>query len=544
MLKRVAMQALRLAKQTALAGIAALLVLGACTPSPSPAAPPTTSSAQGEHNATIMFFADAHADLLAHPEQFPRPDGTVELAQAGGYARLAHVARAIRKESPGALLVDGGDTFQGSAAASWSHGESVVAPQRALGVDLAVPGNWEVVYGPPQMVSLAKATGYPWLATNVVDKATGKLVFPPTLEREVAGVRFGFVGLTDPDVPTRQSPAYSEGLQFLGAESIGPYVQALRSRVDVVVLLTHIGLARSVSLAETVPGIDVVLSADTHERVREPIVRKNTIIVEPGAFASFLGRLDVRVTRGQRPTFTWKLLELRADRYPEDADVAAIVDESLAPYRAKASRVIGHAATSLERYGVLENTVDSVMVRALKERTGADIALSNGFRFGHPVAAGPITEADLFRLYPVNGPVKLGKVTGAQLQAFWESEIDHVFPRDPNALFGGWLPRVAGMKVVFRADAPLGHHVVSLDVNGKPLDPNATYTLASCEREGDAPDTMCRMKHVADAKAMSLDVHTMLRDWLGAHDPVSAPPLGNVVATDLPPHVFSQWERR
>lgn len=541
------MTALRLTSMRAAGGLAALFVLGACAPSPSApaaAAPAITSSKESVRHATIMFFSDAHADLLAHPEQFPRPDGTVELAQAGGYARLAHVVRAIRKESPGALLVDGGDTFQGSAAASWSRGESVVGPQRALGVDLAVPGNWEVVYGPPQMISLAKATGYPWLATNVVDKATGKLVFQPTLERDVSGVRIGFVGFTDPDVPTRQAPDYSKGLQFLGAESIGPYVQALRSRVDLVVLVTHIGLARSVALAETVPGIDVVLSGDTHERVREPIVRKDTIIVEPGAFTSFLGQLDVRVARGERPKLSWKLLELRADRYPEDADVAAIVDESLAPYRARAGKVIGHAATSLERYGVLENTVDSVMVRALKERTGADIALSNGFRFGHPVAAGPITEADLFRLYPVNGPVKLGKVTGAQLQAFWESEIEHVFPHDPSALFGGWLPRVAGMKVVFRADAPAGHHVVSLEVNGKPLDRGATYTLASCEREGDAPDTMCRMHHVADARATSLDVHTMLRDWLGAHDPVSAPTLGNVVATDLPAHVFSQYERR
>ena len=140
--------------------------------------------------------------------------------------------------------------------------------------------------------------------------------------------------------------------------------------------------------------------------------------------------------------------------------------------------------------------------------------------------------------------MKLGKVTGARLQAFWESEIEHVFPRDPSALFGGWLPRVAGMKVVFRADAPRGHHVVSLEVNGKPPDPAAIYTLASCEREGDAPDTMCRMHHVADAKVTALDVHTVLREWLGAHDPVSAPTLGNVVAVDLPARVFSQWERR
>ena len=262
-----------------LAGSAALLVAGACAPSSLPSGSPATSAATGvsEHHATIMFFADAHADLLTHPEQFPRPDGSVELAPAGGYARLAHVVREIRKESPGALLVDGGDTFQGSAAASWSHGESVLAPQRALGVDLAVPGNWEVVYGPPQMVSLAKSTGYPWLATNVVDKKTGQLVFPPTLEREVSGVRIGFVGLTDPDVPTRQSPAYSEGLTFLGEASVGPYVQALRSRVDVVVLLTHVGLARSVALAEPSPRRVANIGASSRAKERPHVCRGDTV---------------------------------------------------------------------------------------------------------------------------------------------------------------------------------------------------------------------------------------------------------------------------
>ncbi len=522
----------------ALVALGALVALVSCTPSPSHPA------AGGERRATIMFFSDAHADLEPHPEQFPRADGTIEVASAGGYARLSHVVRSIRKESPGALLVDGGDTFQGSAAATWSRGEAVLAPQKALGVDLAVPGNWEVVYGPPQMESLAKGTGYPWLATNVVDEATGKLVFPPTLEREVSGVRFGFVGFTDPDVPLRQAPSYSKGLRFLGVESIKPHIDALRGRVDVVILVTHLGLARSVAVAETVPGIDIVLSGDTHERIYEPIVRKDTIIVEPGAFASFLGRLDVQLVAGSRPKLSWKLLELRADRYSEDPDVAKVVAESLAPHREKMEAVIGHAATSLERYGVLENSVDSIMVQALKERTGADIALSNGFRFGHPVVAGPITESDLFRLYPVNGLVKVGKVTGAQLRAFWESEIDHVFPQDPTKLFGGWLPRVAGMNVRFRADAPLGKHVLSLEVNGKPVEDATVYSVASCVREGDAPDTMCRIKHATDANALDIDVHSVLREWLAAHDPVSAPKLGHIVAEDLPAHVFSQWARR
>lgn len=522
----------------ALLALAGLVALASCARSP------VTPVVGSERRATIMFFSDAHADLEPHPEQFPRADGTIEVASAGGYARLAHVVGSIRKENPGALLVDGGDTFQGSAAATWSRGEVVLAPQRALGVDLAVPGNWEVVYGPPQMVSLATATGYPWLASNVVDEATGTLVFPPSLVREVSGVRFGFVGFTDPDVPLRQAPSYSKGLRFLGVESIKPHIDALRGHVDVVVLVTHLGLARSVAVAETVPGIDVVLSGDTHERIYEPIVRKDTLIVEPGAFASFLGKLDVQLVAGGRPKLSWKLLELRADRYPEDPRVAKVVEQSLAPYRSKMNAVIGHAATSLERYGVLENSVDSIMVQALKERTGADIALSNGFRFGHPVVAGPITEADLFRLYPINGLVKVGKVTGAQLREFWESEVDHVFPQDPTKLFGGWLPRVAGMNVRFRADAPLGKHVLALEVNGKPVEPSTVYTVASCVREGDAPDTMCRIKHATETKALDIDVHSVLRDWLAQHDPVSAPRLGHVLAEDLPARVFSQWSRR
>ena len=193
---------------------------------------------------------------------------------------------------------------------------------------------------------------------------------------------------------------------------------------------------------------------------------------------------------------------------------------------------------------MLENTVDTVMVRALRERAGTEIALSNGFRFGHPLVAGPITEADLFRLYPVNGPVKVGTVTGAQLRAFWETEIDHVFPHDPSHLFGGWLPRVAGMKIRFESEAPKDHRLALLEVNGKPVTDAAKYRLASCEREGDSPDMMCRMHDVAGAKTLDLDVHTMLRDYLRTHDPITAPTLGDVVATDLPRHVFSQWERK
>ena len=168
-----------------------MLALAGCSATLQPAEAPAPS-----RRATLLFFSDAHAQLEEHPELFWTPDGQSEVALAGGYARLAQVARDIRRQTEGrALLIDGGDTFQGSGPAAWSEGEAILAPQRALGVDLGIPGNWEVVYGPPRMQALVEAVGYPMIAANIVDEASGEPIFPATLVREVGGIRIGFVGL-------------------------------------------------------------------------------------------------------------------------------------------------------------------------------------------------------------------------------------------------------------------------------------------------------------------------------------------------------------
>jgi 2',3'-cyclic-nucleotide 2'-phosphodiesterase (5'-nucleotidase family)/cytochrome c len=507
---------------------------GACHKSPPP-----------DRHATLLFFADAHAQLETHPELL-WTDGAPRTVSAGGYARLASAARAIRAEVGGrALLLDGGDTFQGAAAAAWSRGDAVVGPQRALGVDYAIPGNWEVVYGAARMKELAAATGYPWLATNIVDADTGKPVFPASVVRDVGGVRVGLVGFTDPDVPIRQSPGYSKGLKYLGEETLAPAITALRERdhADVVVLVTHVGLGRSVSLAERVPGLDVILSADTHERVEKPIVRNGVLVVEPGSFASFLGRLDVDVAAGAKPRFAWKLVPVLADAYPEAPDVKAAVDAALAPYRDRLAKPLGHARAALERYGVVESTADDVLTAAVKAATHVDVALSNGFRFGTPIAPGPITEADLWALYPVVSNVKTATVTGKQLREFWESELDHVFADNPKRLFGGWLPRVNGMSVTFRARGERGHRVDRILVGGAPLDEARTYTIAACEREGDPDDVLCRIRGVAEPRRLDVTNHDIVRAYLASAgaDGVGAPLIGNVHARDLPSRVFSQY---
>jgi 2',3'-cyclic-nucleotide 2'-phosphodiesterase (5'-nucleotidase family) len=491
---------------------------------------------------TLAYIADLHGQLEAHPELFWHGEAD-ELTTAGGVARIATAVRRIRAERPGQVLfLDAGDTIQGSAAAAWTEGRAVVPAVNAIGLDLALPGNWEVVYGKAAMLDRARETRHPWIAANVRDEATGERVFAPYAVKEVNGVRVAVIGFTDPDVPERQPPTYSRGLRFEPADILPGLIAEVRSteRPDLVVLLTHVGLPKAVVLAERLEGVDIVLSGDTHERTYRPIVRGDTWVVEPGGFGSFLGRLDVTVAGGKVVDRRWELIELRADRFAEAGDVKAVVDRTLAPLRDRLDRVIGETPVPLVRYDVVETNLDAMLSDALREATGAEIALSNGFRFAAPTLAGPIRERDLWDWYPITTRLKTGRVTGRQVRAFWERELENVFGADPARLFGGWVPRPSGLSLRFEAHAPKGRRVREIRVGGRPLEDDRVYTIVACEREGDAPDKVCRIPDVADAKVLDVDAHEAVRRYLAGHRPLAPPAGGRVVADDLPPRVRSQ----
>ena len=505
------------------------------------AQPPARAPEDVARSVTLAYIADLHAQLEPHDEFFWH--GKDETATAGGVARIATAIEALRKERPGRVLfMDAGDTIQGSAAAAWTEGKAVVAPINALKLDLGIPGNWEVVYGAKALEGRAKEFRHPLIAANLRYAKSKRLVFPPYLVKEVGGVRIGVIGFTDPDVPQRQPPSYSEGLTFDKSDVLPPLIEELRNKekVDVVVLLTHVGLPKSIRLAETLKGVDFILSGDTHERTYEPIVRGGTWVVEPGSFGSFMGRLDFTVRGGKVADRKWELIELRADRFAEDPQVKRVVDETLAPMRPRLDTIIGRTETPLMRYNVVETSLDGVLSDALREAAGTEIALSNGFRFSPPLPAGPVRESDLWDWYPITTKLKVGKVTGEQLRAFWERELEHVFASDPAKLFGGWVPRPSGMSLRFVAHAPEGHRVREIRVGGEPLEDDRIYTAAACEREGDEPDKLCRIPHVQDARVLGLDAHEAVRRYLANHSPLPAPAGKRVVADDLPPVVRSQ----
>lgn len=513
------------------------LVFGSCATSGRP-----PQAAPNEQGVSLVYFADIHAQMESHPELF-WSRGKEGIVPAGGLARLAAAVEDIRRASPGQVLfMDAGDTFQGGGAAAWTSGKVMVPALDALHIDLAVPGNWEVVYGIPALLERSRDLNYPMVAANILDARTGKPFFAPYLIRQVNGVRLAIVGFTDPDVPSRQPPGYSAGATFVGFDMLPALVHRIRAQENphAVILLTHVGLPRAVHIAETVPGIDVVLSGDTHERTYEPIVRGNVWVVEPGSFGSFLGRLDLNFRAG-RIEKKWQLIELRADRFGEDAKVKRVVAHQLAPYRDRLDRVIGETSVPLFRYAVAETTLDAVLADAIREAAGTDIGFSNGFRFAQPILPGPVTEADLWNAYPIDNRLKVGKVTGRQLRAFWESELEHVYASNPDKLFGGWLPRPSGLALQFRARAPRGERIVSLEVLGKPVEDDATYTVAACEREGDREDTLCRIPHVTEPRVLDLDAHQAVRQYLARHSPLAEPTMGRVVALDLPANMHSQF---
>jgi S-sulfosulfanyl-L-cysteine sulfohydrolase len=504
---------------------------------------------------TILHTADIHAQLLTHDEFFIE-NGKPVYKKRGGYATLKTMINALRAENPGnTLLIDGGDCFQGSAVAALSKGRAIVPLMNNIGYDVMLPGNWEVVYGKEVMMedmfgyNCAKVCANMFHKTD--DEYNGDLIFPPYFITTIAGLKVGFIGYNDPLTPKRQSPAYSEGIEFTDPEkNVAKYIEILRKyeKCDVVMLLTHMGLAQQVGLADMpfVKGVDYILGADTHERVREPIQRKFARVTEPGAFGSFVARLDVAVENGLVKEHSYQLLDVDPDRYKEDQEMKELVKRARAPYQKEVDRVIGTTKVPLVRYYVIETPMDNFITDAIMWKFNPDIALSNGFRFCPPIfpdprtGLGKITVDHLWSMIPDDSEAKQGTITGQQLWDWMESELENAFAKDPAKRFGGWVVRFKGMEVTFAIGKEKGERINSMKVKGKALDPKKTYTFVACERDGDPDTTICRVQNAGTPKLLGLTLHKVIEEYLAKHSPIAPKVEGRAIASDAAPNLLTQ----
>ncbi|MBL7845745.1 MAG: 5'-nucleotidase C-terminal domain-containing protein [Cyclobacteriaceae bacterium] len=504
---------------------------------------------------TLLHTADIHAQLLTHDEFFIE-NGKPVYKKRGGYATLKSMINSLRKENPAnTFLIDGGDCFQGGGVAALTEGQAIVPLMNNIGYDLMLPGNWEVVYGKEMMMKDMFAYTCPKVCANMFhatkDDFNGDLIFPPYYVKHIGGIKIGFIGFNDPLTPKRQSPAYSEGIQFTHPqENVAKYVKILKEYegCHLVMLLTHMGLAQQIGLADMpyIKGVDYILGADTHERVREPIRGKYAHVTEPGAFGSFIARLDIAIESGVVKDQAYQLLDVDPDRYKEDEEMKALVEKAREPYRARLDRVIGKTKTPLVRYYVIETPMDNFITDAIMWKFKPDIALSNGFRFCPPLVpdtktgVAEITEDYLWSMLPVDSEAKLGTITGKQLWDWMEKELHNAFAKDPAKRFGGWVVRFKGMEVNFTIGNEQGKRVNWIKVKGKALDMNKNYSFVACEREGDPDTTICRVENVAEPKKLGATLHKIIEEYLAKHSPIAPKLEGRATATDAPNTLLTQ----
>jgi sulfur-oxidizing protein SoxB len=504
---------------------------------------------------TILHTADIHSQIMAHDEFFIE-NGKPVFKKRGGLASLKTMINTLRKQNAvNTLVIDGGDCFQGSGIAALSEGKAIVPLMNNIGYDIMLPGNWEVVYGKEMMMQdmfgydALKVCANMYHDTN--DEMKGDLIFPPYFVKHIAGIKIGFIGYNDPLTPKRQSPAYCEGIKFTPPENnVAKYIKILKEyeKCQLVFLLTHMGLAQQFGLSnmEQIKGTDYILGADTHERLRKPVQGKYAKVTEPGAFGSFIAKLDIVMENGVIKDQSYQLLDVDPDKYKEDEEMKRLITKAKEPYKKELTRVIGKTKLPLVRYYVIESPMDNFITDAIMWKFKPDIALSNGFRFCPPLIPDPatgmadITVDYLWSMLPVDSEAKKGSISGKQLWQWMETELENAFAKDPAKRLGGWVVRFKGMEVNFTLGNDTGKRVNYIKVAGHPIDLNKEYSFIACEREGDPDTTICRMQGVKQPKLLGHTMHKVIEEYLAVHSPIAPVIEGRCTATDAPSTLLTQ----
>lgn len=503
---------------------------------------------------TILQTTDVHCQNHLHDELFWE-NGKSVFRKTGGYGRLASYLKNFKKKNKNVFTIDTGDMFQGSELSVETTGDAFVPILNAIDYDLYLPGNWEVIFGKRKMQNLLGRLNAPKVCANMYhdlgEGKRGELIFQPYYTWHVAGVKIGFLGYTDPMVPLRQSPLYSKGILYTQPEeNLAHYVDVLKNQENCafVIIIAHLGLSQQIALAnnEACAGVDYILGGDTHERVRIPIQCKHAKVVEPGAFGSFVGKLELTVENGKVIKDDYELVEINESIKPDKA-IESIIYDAEAAFLPKMNEIVGYSTIPLYRYFVVENPIDTMILNALHWKfPEIDIVLSNGFRFCPPRVTKdqsgnvPITNAFIYDMLPVDSTARIGKVTGQQLTNWMEKELNNVFAADASKRFGGWVVKFKGIQVKFNAFAEEGKRVQSITFKGEPLDLNREYSILACEREGDPEDMLCRMRKVKETKNTSSTLHTIMREYLKINSPITPTPENNAIILDASPALLTQ----
>ncbi|AKC68738.1 thiosulfohydrolase SoxB [Pandoraea oxalativorans] len=409
--------------------------------------------------------------------------------KVGGFAHLATLVKRMKASRPGALLLDGGDTWQGSGTAMWTKGQDMVDATLALGVDV-MTAHWEFTYGAERVKSVVEEQlkgKIDFVAQNVQTNDFGDPVFAPYTIKTMNGVPVAIIGQAFPYTPIANPryfvPDWTFGIQ---EERLQAMVDEVRGKgAQVVVVLSHNGMDVDLKLASRVRGIDAILGGHTHDGMPKPVVVANaggkTLVTNAGSNGKFLAVLDFDVKGGKPVDFRYKLLPVFANLLPADAQMQALIERVRAPFAAKLAEPLAITEGTLYRRGNFNGTFDQLLLDAVMAEKDAEIGFSPGFRWGTSLLPGQaITMEQLLDQTAITYPyTTVTPMTGETIKTVLEDVADNLFNPDPYYQQGGDMVRVGGMDYTIDPMAPMGQRISEMRLNGKLIEAGKTYKVAS-----------------------------------------------------------------
>ncbi|MCM3745299.1 bifunctional metallophosphatase/5'-nucleotidase [Sporosarcina luteola] len=426
---------------------------------------------------TIFQQNDTHGCLDAHDEFYWQGNAPV-LKRAGGLARISKYVKDVKKQLKNVLFFDGGDLFHGTLPLVKSKGEALIPILKEMELDGFVPGNWDFAYGKKQLKKLVGELPCSTLACNVFEDDTQEPFLTPYKIYELTGMNVGVIGLTYGHEKETMPESFTNGLSFtLGVEEVSGIVEAILDKVDLIIVVSHLGLPLDVKLASLVKGIDVILSGHSHDRVINPIDVEGTLVVQAGSNAAFLGRLDLTVEGASITHYEYQLIDVH-ENMQEDPHVAELVNTALEPFSKEINEIAGVTNTLLHRMSLEQSPMDKLITDAYLHSYDCHIAFSHGWRYGPPMAAGPLSIFDLYSIIPTNPNLFTVEIEGQALRKTLEKNLEMVFSANPFKQKGGYILRSSGLSMTYKPYNPKGHRIQTLHVGGRELDDHATYKVA------------------------------------------------------------------
>ncbi|MBU3621668.1 thiosulfohydrolase SoxB [Polynucleobacter sp. CS-Odin-A6] len=434
-------------------------------------------------NGIIAGTRDAHAftylDYVAAAQNY---------GKMGGFAHMATLIKQLKASRPGSLVLDGGDTWQGSGTALWTNGQDMVDAALLLGVDV-MTAHWEMTLGEKRVMEIVNGDfkgKVSFVAQNIQTADFGDSVFNPYVMKVQNGIRVAVIGQAFPYTPIANpryfTPDWTFGIQ---EENLQKTINEVKAKgAKVVVLLSHNGMDVDLKMASRVTGLDAIMGGHTHDGVPIPVKVKNaagvTLVTNAGSNSKFLGVLDFDVKSGKPVDFRYKLFPIFSNMIPADPAMNQLIAKVRAPYETKLNEKLATTDSLLYRRGNFNGSFDQLILDGLMAQKNAEIAFSPGFRWGTSLLPGQaITRENLLDQTAITYPyTTLTNMTGDTIKTILEDVADNLFNPDPYYQQGGDMVRVGGMQYTIDPVATIGNRISDMRLNGKSIDPSKTYKVA------------------------------------------------------------------